>query len=495
MQEVDVLVVGAGPTGLMMAAEILRHGLTCRLIDQDPLPPHGDQSRALAIQARTLEIFSHLGMVEAFLEQGLKVIAANPISQGRPLSRVTFDALESPYQFVLSLEQAKTERILEEYVHSQGGRVERGVEFVSLTQDANGVDVVLKNGRIRASFVIGCDGAHSAVRKELDLPFLGKAFVDVFSLADLHVHWPYPHNELFVFLNAKGLLAAIPMSEKNRYRLVFQRKEAPTEEPTLQEVERLLRGYAGAEVSVRDPVWMANFHIHSRMVNAYQKGRVFLAGDAAHIHSPVGGQGMNTGLQDAFNLAWKIALVHQGEAPFELLSSYDLERRAVGKRLLKATSLASSFATMSHPILIWLRNRLVSLLLKAPWMRAYLTKIISQTAIRYSQSTIVVERAWFKNGPKAGERAPEVPLIHLLGQGPFLLLFCGKKEIDLPHACELSDLGAVAHRAYGVKKTATYLIRPDFYIGYRSRGLDDKVQFLGKDVKIYVITQAERETF
>lgn len=528
--KIDVLVIGAGPTGLMMAAEVARYGLSCRLIDKGA--SYGDKSRAVAIQARTMEVFGFLGLADVFLKEGLAVRTANPVSHFKRLAQISFDSLESPYPFVLSIEQTKTERILAAHVASFGVEIEKGIEFLHLEQNAEGVEVSLRHAvsgkeeDVGAAWVIGCDGAHSQVRKQLQLPFEGKGFADIFSLADVHVHWQYPHKEVFAFLNAKGILAAIPLPDPDRYRLVFQLlryrnllkkngrlpygqiNESLTMAPTLKEIEELLCSYAGEQVRISNPVWIANFHINSRMASTYRKGRVFLAGDAAHIHSPVGGQGMNTGLQDAFNLAWKLAFVHKKQACLELLDTYNLERLRVGKRLLKATQLASYIATLHHPFAIALRNTAISFCSRISFFRMHLIRALSQTAIRYLKSLLTVEKGFFYKGPKAGLRAPNAPLLqsdlYALWRNTTrfqLLLFSGPQNTDLtsiakgfvsmsvspiliswaqeslpklPGIISCNDPNGVAHHIYGADKTScVYIIRPDLYIGYRSKKIDE----------------------
>lgn len=517
--KVDVLVIGAGPTGMMMAAEAARYCLSCRIIDKRI--SYEDESRAVAIQARTLEIFDQLGIAQSFLDQGIKIKAGNLFSQKRRLAHFSFAHLESPFPFVLSLEQAKTERILGDYIASFGIKIERQMEYIHLEQKEEIVNVFVrhmssgKEEQIEASWVIGCDGAHSEVRKTLHLFFEGRAFADVFSLADVHVHWPFPHDEVIAFLHAKGVLAALPLPDTNRYRLVFQlkrcrdllKKEKPlphgkvsdsiVKEPTLEEVERLLQEYAGSDIRVTDPVWMANFHINSRMTNTYRVGRVFLAGDAAHIHSPVGGQGMNTGLQDAFNLAWKLAFVHQKKAPVSLLDTYNIERHGFGKKLLQATQRASFFATLHNPFAIFLRNIAINTLMHIPAFQAFLIRILSQTAFCYPKSSIVV-------GIK-GKRAPNISLFFkgspidlysILRNSKtfYLLLFCGYKNQNLTKIAEYfastlaipiliaygkdsienyCDPSGDAHQIYQAKFPTICLIRPDGYIGFYSKDIND----------------------
>lgn len=523
MQNLDVLIVGAGPTGLMMACECARHGLTCRIIDQNQKPiPH---SRALAIQARTLEIFAHLGIVEPFLAAGIKIQAVNSISQHKLIAHVDFKGLDSPYPFILALEQTKTEELLLDHLTSFGMKVERPVELRGFQQEKESVHAFLydhatgKEMVVQSSYLIGCDGAHSSVRKILKLPFKGRAFADIFSLADLHIKWAHPHDEAFAFLDAQGVMAIFPLPPPNRYRLIFQLERCRkilsqkrllmhsqltpeiVADPTIEEATKMLLLHADPNAIVYEPVWMANFHINSRMTSKYREGRVFLVGDAAHIHSPVGGQGMNTGLQDAFNLVWKIAAFHRKQAPDALLDTYCTERQQVGHALLKATERASHIATLHNSFLITLRNIFARKLLKLPSVLKKITRAIAQIAIRYQLSPFIIDKSPHAKGPKAGSRAPNAPIFHngtltdlyslwrnktsyiaLLFSGPnrdaSALTSLLKHLDDYPDVYQMhiihgsqgsdfSDPYGSAHTIYGSEGPALYILRPDLYICFR----------------------------
>jgi len=517
----DVLVVGAGPSGLLMASELARYGLKCRIIDRSALPTQ--ESKAIVIQARTLEMFDHIGVIDSFLEKGIRLQAVTPISRGHPLAHVSFAHLPSPYPFVLSLEQRETEALLTQHLTSFGLTIEREVELTSFQETAEGIQATLrsKSGQeelLPVKWLIGCDGAHSIVRKSLEFSFTGKAFKDVFSLADLYIDWDYPENQLFAFLDSQGFIVAFPIPGKKRYRLIFQldrcrnqggEKELPP--PTLEETQALLQRYAGASVRLHDPVWMTNFHINSRMTSSYRKDHLFLVGDAAHIHSPVGGQGMNTGLQDAFNLAWKLAFVHQRRANDRLLDTYNLERHGFGKKLLEVTEKASHLATLRNPILLTLRNCLISTIARFSFVQNFLTRIISQTAIRYPKSLITRETGVF-GGPKVGMRAPDATLgdtsLYTLFRKStcfHILLFTGPKpdpgvieecshfaeekkaqlilirhpQLSLARPQGILDLNGTAHRLYGAsERTLFYCLRPDIYIGCKTEKLLKLKKFL-----------------
>ena len=523
----NVLVIGAGPTGLMMASELIRQGLTCRLIDKSSGPTI--YSKALAIQARTLEIFGHIGIADEMISHGVRVGAMSPMSRGKRLARIDFSSLESSFPFVLSLEQSQTEKILIQHLAKLGVKVERETELVNIRETKAGVEAEIRDPTGKTehfvfAWAVGCDGAHSTVRKQLGFTFDGKALADIFSLADLFIdNWPIPHGEGSLFLEKDGLLAALPLAGKGRYRLIFQLERCRDRlaetgmihgafqsetipAPTLDEVQSLVSRYTSPEVRVRDPNWMVNFHVHSRLIHNFGKGRIFLAGDAAHIHSPAGGQGMNTGIQDAFNLAWKLALVHRGNAPFDLLDTYNLERRNVAKTLLKATEFATYFATLRKPLAISLRNWIMERLASLASFRKHLISALSQTAIQYPKSAIVIDA--LSSGPKAGTRVPNVKFFGR--DGPIdldtllrnttclhLLFFTGPRPTEermkemaglaesmalptepilIAHAPEtpifpgiraVSDPDGTAHARFSVEKEAAYLIRPDLVIGIR----------------------------
>jgi 2-polyprenyl-6-methoxyphenol hydroxylase-like FAD-dependent oxidoreductase len=403
MDTVDVLIVGAGPTGLTMAIECLRYNLTCRIIDQSLIP--SPYSKAIAMQARTLEVFQRMGIHQRFLAAGLQIKKAN-LHSGNKHAHLHLKSIPSPFPFVLSIEQSETEQILYDYLQELGGRVERPVSLLSYEEKEGAILAHTDQGVIQAHYLIGCDGAHSCVRKAMGCTFEGEIFSDIFSLADVKVHWGRPHDELQLFLESDGVAAAFPLPEKDSYRLIFQLKELrgrlyphfsvdqgiiePKEIalPTLERMEQLLSNYAKERVTISNPRWIANFHINSRLANCYRKNTVFLAGDAAHIHSPVGGQGMNTGIQDAFNLAWKIAYVHHQFAPASLLNTYEEERHRLGKNLLKNTELASRLVTLHSPLLLFVRNLLLFHLLSFQWIQAKLALALSEVNICYTHKRV-----------------------------------------------------------------------------------------------------------
>ena len=520
----DVFVIGAGPSGLMMAAELIRHGLTCRLIDKVAAP--SDTSKALAVHARSLEVLNYIGVADTCIAEGLKIERAVPTSKGKILAELSFHDIESPYPFVLSLEQSKLEVILIQKLEQMGCKVEREVELISFEQNDSTVQLSIKHHRTgqiekcETKWLIGCDGAHSTVRKHLNFTFEGMSFPQIFSLVDIELEWKYPRDRFMGFLKEEGVLFVAPINEKNRVRLIFQLERSLDllkrnrnlgygelsssilQKPTLEEATQLVHYYADPNAIVKNPVWLTNFSINSRMVSQYRKQNVFLVGDAAHIHSPVGGQGMNTGLQDAFNLAWKLALVHKGKAKESLIDSYHDERHFIGKKLLEGTEKATNFILERSPFLFILRNAFISFITSFDFVRRKIVSTLAQIKIRYPQSQWIIQVANHHSlKSKAGMRAPNASVLYHDKENSLFSLWKGtisfhlllidfkKQQPDLDSQANelekrygdlvkvwmirsdsvnkdnnIQDQHGNIQRLYG--DLTVYLIRPDGYIGF-----------------------------
>jgi 2-polyprenyl-6-methoxyphenol hydroxylase-like FAD-dependent oxidoreductase len=434
----SILIVGAGPTGLSLACELRRHGVACRVIDRGtgPTPPH--ESRALALWERTLEVFTDLGVIGPVLAGARRIHGLSARAGTRRLLHLSLDLDEpdTPYPFVLSLPQGDTERALQDRLSALGGTVERQTALTGLRQEKDRVRATVtgSNGAgrdIEADWLIGCDGPGSVVRHALNLPFTGAEYEERFLLADARLDWDAPDDEGQIrLLRDGGAMAAFPLPGEGRWRLIDVGGTVETEDPgrVADHFQSVLRANGHPEAAVADVTWCSAFRIHRRIAEHFRVGRCLLAGDAAHIHSPLGGQGMNTGIQDACNLAWKLALVTTGAAPEALLSSYEAERRPVAVSVLRGTDLPTRAVTLRHPVGIGARNALASLLGQLDFVRRRLRRALSELDIGYRDSPIVAEdrssvlgavlpvgngpglAAYLDFGaaPHAGDRAPDV---------------------------------------------------------------------------------------
>ena len=425
--DTDVLVVGAGPTGLTLAAELARRGIDCRIVDKNPQP--ATQSRALGIHARTLETFDLMGLVDEFLKRGHIAHGVRMYADGKEVMHVRLDDVDSAYPFVLILSQSETERILLSQLESMGVTVERPVALSTFTQDDTGVTATLStpdgDSQIRARWIVGCDGAHSAVRHTLGLKFEGAPYAEQFMLADVHIDWESDGQELLIWVAKPGLAAFFPMGG-DLWRIVVSASKgaAPAADDgmltghdevaglTLAELRKLVAERVDRPIDIRDPEWTAKFRVHRRIVDRMRVGRAFLAGDAADIHSPAGGQGMNTGIQSAHNLAWKLAMAIKGEVGEDFLDSYHAERHPIEADVLRGTDLLTKLVTSSGPIAHWVRDSLLPILSHQDFIQHRITANVSEVAVGYRRSPIVEDHRIPDNDLRAGDHAPAVSVIH-----------------------------------------------------------------------------------
>ncbi len=427
----DVLVVGAGPTGLTMACELRRHGAVCRIVDKNAHAT--DQSRATDMQARTLEILDHMGIVDRAIARGHVASKIAFYSGGRPIGTLALEVLDSPYPCILGISQHATEAMLAERLDELGGAIEREVQLTSFRQDADGVIATLRRAdgaeeSVRARYLVACDGASSTVRQSLGLSFEGLTYEEHFLLCDAHVAWGFPSDESAIFFSDDGFLVALPMPGDRNMRIFVN--APPEEEPTLATFERLFTKRACVPAKLSNPGWTSRFRLHSRKVDRFRVGRIFLAGDAAHIHSPVGGQGMNLGMQDAYNLAWKLALVLRGRGRESLLESYDPEREPLADLVLGETHRGTRMALLGNPFAKTLRDTFMGLMSRFEPMAKRMLATQAELSWSYVDSPIVGERRRsvlragldadpmseratvgehfaFGGAPCAGERAPD----------------------------------------------------------------------------------------
>ncbi len=356
--EVEVAVVGAGPVGLTAAAMLSGYGVRVAVFDGAAGPaPH---SRAAVVHARTLETLAPLGVVDEMVQGGVVVPHFGVRDRDRRLLDVPFGDLPTAHPYSLMLPQDETEHLLREALHRQGGTILWEHEVTGVRQDATGAELTVRSPqggrRVRARYVIGCDGARSRVRGAVEIPFEGDTYPQSFVLADVRMEWDLPGDEVQLFFSPEGLVVVAPLPQ-GRHRVVATVDEAPPE-PSLSDVQALLdaRGPRTPRPRIDEIVWSSRFRVHHRTAARFREGAVFLCGDAAHVHSPAGGQGMNTGIQDAANLAWKLAYVLRGKAHGSLLDSYERERRPVAREVVSTADRLTRLATLRSPVARRLRN-------------------------------------------------------------------------------------------------------------------------------------------
>lgn len=464
----SVLIAGAGPVGLTLANELTRQGVSVRIVDKTAA--RTDKSKALVLWSRSLELFDDAGYVADFLPAGFAAHGAQ-ISNGREIiASVSLGSIDSRFPYALMIPQSETERVLEENLARRNVTVERTVELTAFSEETNGVQATLRTASgesemVRADWLVGCDGAHSTVRHGLGFSFEGSTLESHWALADGHVTGLEPKDRLHIFWHRDGILAFFPIVG-DRWRVIADLGPATGDEkhpdPTLDEINALMALRGSPAIVMKDPFWLAAFRINERKVKDYRKGRVFLAGDAAHIHSPAGGQGMNTGMQDAFNLAWKLAMVIGGRARPALLDSYSPERSAVGEIVLRNAGRLTEAATLRNPIAQGLRNTIVKFAAGFPALQHRIANQLSEMDIAYPDSPLSASGNYSVEGPAAGARWPDrLPP----GAGGAKFTAVGPADAAAALAAMYPKL-VVAAPATGEHAKALRLIRPDGYVGF-----------------------------
>ena len=480
----QVLVVGAGPTGLVLAAQLLARGVRTRVIDKAAGP--GPLSRAVSIHARVLELLDTMGLAETFIEHGHQVRRFRMYAGRRNLLNLDMGRNGSRYGFILHLPQNETERLLRVSVTELGGTIEQGVELVRLSQRGEAVDARLRDAaghetEVSADYAVGCDGAHSRVRHELGLGFEGQPYPHDWLLADVALDGIDRNDQTRAFFRPNGLpLVCLPMGG-HRWRLVMPNAgDRAGRAPSFDEIQDVVAQRAPWPLQISDPGWLACFRCQLRSTTTYRRGRVLLAGDAAHVHSPAGGQGMNTGMMDAYNLAWKLALVAD-RAPEGLLDSYGQERVPVASDVLGFTDKIMRLSTMRHPVKRAVRDTLLPAATSLPLVQKRAARQLSQVSVRYVSSPLI-QPDGAGPGPKPGERVPDIELrtnagttrlYRALSAGRHLLLVSGAEtraalgKAGIDAFARLVDVADGDLRAIGGSSGAFVLVRPDGVLAAR----------------------------
>ena len=492
----DVIIIGGGPTGLSLACQLNRYGIDFVVIEKNE--GITKFSKALGVQARTLEIYDQLGLADRAIERGTIARKVRLVEGGEVRGEMhleNFGKDLSEYPFMLMLEQSKNEELLYEYLQSHGRDVRWNTELESFTQDTTGVTARVKadSGEIqtiRGKYLAGCDGAGSPVRHGLGLTFAGSTFERLFYVADARVDWALPHDALHVCLARDVFVAFFPMKGEDRYRIVGTFPEGRNEEQgeiVYEEIEQEIKDKAKLKLEISDVKWFSLYKVHSRHVNKFSEGRCFLAGDSAHIHSPAGAQGMNTGIQDAYNLAWKLALVIKGRATESLLDTYNEERLANARRLLQSTDRMFELAAGSHWLLSFIRTTIfppvAGFMASLETVSRRVFPLISQIGVNYRNAPLSEHTDDEFEDVKAGDRLPYFlvdgkTIFDKLTEPKFHLLVVSNADQTIGKDFE-KEFGAVVdyhvvpldervREIFGTDKEFSIFLRPDNYIAFIS---------------------------
>jgi 2-polyprenyl-6-methoxyphenol hydroxylase-like FAD-dependent oxidoreductase len=513
---VDVLVVGAGPTGLALAAQLTAFDATVRVVDRRSAPDR--ESRALVVQPRTLEVLRPIGVTQALLDRGDQTARVQLHLDGRDVTMPAFDfdVDDTSYPYLLVLRQAEVEAALKAHLAAQGLTVDRGTELQSCRSDDAGATGTLHHTGgptelVRAHFLVGCDGARSTVRRQAAVAFNGGEYGRSVLLADIELDEELPSHAAHGLVGPAGVLVLVAAGEHARWRLVAVQPNRTnrTTEPAADDLRAAVEVLTGRRVRARDVAWTTQIPLQHRLAGAFRSGRLFLAGDAAHVHSPAGAQCMNSGIQDACNLGWKLALATRGLASETLLDTYDAERRPVARAVLAPTRLLFWVETADSPPVrrarAALAPRAVPMAIRLGWLRRVGFRVVGQLWVRYPRGLAAVEGLpRLGHGPAAGRRLPDLALLRdqlpcrlheALATPAFHLLLCGAPAAwdrprltrftqrhgglvavhrlgTEPFGADLCDPSEAALARLGARGGAQYLIRPDGHVGYRCAGFD-----------------------
>jgi 2-polyprenyl-6-methoxyphenol hydroxylase-like FAD-dependent oxidoreductase len=487
-----VLIAGAGPTGLVLALWLTKLGIKVRIIDKTAEP--GTTSRALAVQARTLEFYHQVGIDDAVVAGGVKVSNLNLWVKGRRAARVPLDDTGkgvTPYSFALVFPQDAHERLLIERLAALGVRVERQTELLRFTQSDIGVTATLRRADgseevCEAAYLAGCDGASSVVRGQLGIGFPGGTYTGLFYVADIVASGEAVDGDLKVDIEDADFIVLFPLEGQGHVRLVGTVRDLPEGDPAKLSFDAVKgKAIEHLRLDIERVNWFSSYRVHHRVALRFRDKRAFLLGDAAHIHSPVGGQGMNTGIGDSVNLAWKIAAVLKDKASETLLDTYEAERIRFAQRLVATTDRAFTIVTSRGGFAAFVRTRIVPLvvplLFRLGAMRRLLFRTVSQTQVSYRESPLSTGTAGKVHG---GDRLPWVELGS--GEDNFAPLTSlswqvhvyGEVRRGVSEAC--AELRLPLHvfawqktmRRAGLQKDALYLVRPDGYVALADASAD-----------------------
>ena len=516
---VEVAVIGAGPVGLTAAAELARYGVSVRVVDRRAGPV--EHSHAAVVHVRSQEVFEAMGVAERIVPIGFPLQYISLSAFGKLLGGIRVHGVDGPYPGPRVISQREVETALAEHAAAQGAAIDRPAEVTGITEAEDGFTIALRRPdgsteEFQAGYVIGCDGGHSFVRERFGIGFPGERY-DGFEFihADAQLRWSHLSGRGYVYVTKDRLVLLFPFDGAGRYRVLCARTDQDPEnhgEPQLDELQAILREVSGdAEAELSEASWLARWRSTHRIAERFQVGRVFLAGDAGHIHVPVGGQGMNTGIQDGFNLAWKLAAVIKGQAQPDLLDTYQSERYPVAEDLLRGTDRGFHLMVQPNDLASFALKLFGSSVIAMEGVQDRLRRVLGEVTINYRPSALAEDHGG-SIGPIAGDRAPDGVVVRAADRrtlrlleaiaGPrwSLLVFAGLEAesgiaalLDLaqqvaqrfggqvapvlvtpgavPEAwpgTALYDRDNLLHERYGVRHAALYLIRPDWYVGFRA---------------------------
>lgn len=549
--DTDVLIAGAGPVGLTLANELLRHGITPRIIDR--ASGIREVSKAMILHVRTQEALDRVGIASRARAEAEPLTEVVVHAYGKHIGSWDLDDIDSPYKHPLIIGQNKTQHILLDLLEGWGGKVDWNSELASFTMNQEGVLATIKGPSaageetVRAKYVVGCEGSNSVVRKAMNFTFEGERYTgEQFIQADCRIKWALPAGRSYLFLTSDGYMMVIEFPE-GMVRVFISLPdtntaggataanelgavEAANEEPTLDEIQRHLVRLSGFDAELSNPTWLARYRTSHRYSNRFSQGRAFIAGDAAHVHVPIGGQGMNTGIQDAFNLGWKLAGVINGSLKEGIIDTYHDERHPVARQLIEGTNFA--YKGVLHPSEIQQRAARMfgPYLIRSSRIQNFMRNTLEELSIAYTNSSLCLDCGGGK-GPRAGERVLDATLVRNADKATVtlneltrttswtLLLFGGLHGdaaygdlAKLQDAVILNAKGRVepllvfaeksapesmrgragvfldtlhlAHETYGISDPALYLLRPDTFVGFRGP-LGAAKDFLGYIEKIF----------
>lgn len=496
-QTTDVLIIGSGPTGLSLACQLVRYGIDFIIIDKkEGVTPY---SKAIGVHARTLEIYEQIDLAHRAIEQGAVAGKGRLLVDGEVRGELDFSNIGaglSAYPFVLMLEQSKNEQLLYEYLRNHGKNVQWQTELEGFTATDSVVTARVKTAggetkTVEAKYLAGCDGPKSLVRQTLGLQFGGSTFERIFYVADAQVDWQFSHDALHICLARESFAVFFPLKGEKRYRIVgvFPEEFAKDEGDILyEEIEARIRELAKLELDIHDVEWFSTYKVHTRHAARFSAGNCFLAGDAAHIHSPAGAQGMNTGIQDGYNLAWKIALVLRGVAAGDLLDTYNEERLENAKNLLRTTDRMFQLAAGDEWWLAFIRTNVfpsvAHYFLGLDSVRSFIFPLLSQIGINYRHSSLSRHAGDEDFTVKAGDRMPYLVLdgrniYERLREPKFHLLAFSREQTEFeslkadvesryPGLVDFNQfqLTPGAAEVFGTDANFTVFLRPDNYIGF-----------------------------